>query len=61
MNKCVVVPPSVATVGPVGAHHALSRIMLILDVFGGMVGVLVGVADVVGIDVVRSSGNGSGD
>ena len=54
------VSPTVATVGPLGAHHALSRIVFEF-VLGGVVKDVVGVADVVGRDVVRTSGNGSGD
>ena len=52
------VPAAVPAVGPLGAHHALSRIVLILS---SIVGVVVGAADVVDGDVVRSSDNGGSD
>ena len=53
----MVVPAAVPAVGPLGAHHSLSRIVLVL---GSVVGVAVGAADVVDGDVVWSSGNGGG-
>ena len=56
----MVVSPTVATVGPLGAHYALSRIVLEF-VLGGVVGDVVGAADDVSRDVVRTCGNGGGD